>query len=71
MLDVGAGPRRGGGIGVQPELHQRALPWIGSLQPHDCVAKTLALAGSQASGVPLPQTHGGRCPMRGFPLWTP
>ena len=62
MLDVGAGTRRRGGIGVQPELHQRALPWVGSLQPRDCVAKTLALVGSKASGALLPQTHGGSLP---------
>jgi hypothetical protein len=47
VLDIGAGARRGGGIGVQSELHQPALPrgWVA--QRGDNLTWTLAPMGFQ------------------------
>jgi hypothetical protein len=43
LLDISADARRGGGIGVQPQLHQRALPRVG------------AHRGARASPAPSPR----------------
>ena len=45
LLDIGAGPRGGGGIGMQPELHQRVLPCFGLRRNR--LTKTLAPVGPQ------------------------
>ena len=46
LLDIGAGARRRGGIGVQLELHQPALPWLG-LQHPGWLPERLAPVGPQ------------------------
>jgi hypothetical protein len=47
LLDVGAGARRRGGVGVQSQMHQPALRWVGLLQRRDRVRQTLAPVGPQ------------------------
>ncbi len=69
VLDIGTGARGGGGIGVQPELHQRALPSFGVRC--DRLTKTLAPVGPQgpparrAAGLVAVATRA-----RGSFLWT-
>jgi hypothetical protein len=48
FLDVDADARGGGGIGMEFEIHQPALPLIGRLRHRGCVRETLAPVGPQA-----------------------
>jgi hypothetical protein len=69
LLDIGAGARGRGGIGVPPELHQRALPSFDLRR--DRLTKTLAPVGPQG---PPARRAAGRVAVatraRGSLLWT-
>ena len=71
FLNIGADARRGGGVGVQFEVHQRALPWGRLVAPAWSRRRTLAPVGP-----PAPPTRRAvklatvAAPARGSPLWT-
>ena len=70
LLDIGAGARRRGAIGVQLEIHQPALPWLG-LQHPGCLPETLAPVGPQEPPTRRAARLAGVAPRaRGSLLWT-
>ncbi len=71
LLDVGAGARGGGGVGVQFEIYHPVLPSIGRLQHRDRVRGTLAPVGPQVPPARRPAKLAGvAARARGSLPWT-